>query len=239
MRPYIAINGVSSRTVDGLLIQSLPPISKPLMRTEIEEINGRDGDIVTPLGYSAYDKELTIGLYGEYDITEVINFFNQSGKVVFSNEPDKYYNFAQYAQIDLNKLIRYKTAKVKLHVQPFKYSEDETTITNTYEDVTSATITVRNGGNIYSRPTLTITGKGTIGVYLNTVQVLNISLDDTSAETIIISGSEMNAYSPDGIYMNRQVTGNYDNLVLNTGVNTLLIEGNITSVLVDNYSRWI
>ena len=239
MRPYIAINGVSSKTVDGLLIQSLPPISKPLMRTEIEEIDGRDGDIVTPLGYSAYDKELTIGLYGEYDVTEVINFFNQSGKVVFSNEPDKYYNFAQYAQIDLNKLIRYKTAKVKLHVQPFKYSEDETTITNTYEDVTSATISVRNSGNIYSRPTLSITGQGNVGVYLNTVQVLNIALDDTSAETIIISGSEMNAYSPDGIYMNRQVTGNYDNLVLNVGVNTLLIEGNITSVLVDNYSRWI
>ena len=42
---YVILNGVKSTTIKGLLIQSLPPISKPLMRTSIEEIDGRDGDI--------------------------------------------------------------------------------------------------------------------------------------------------------------------------------------------------
>lgn len=122
MRDYIILNGQKSTDIKGLLIQELPPIIKPILRTEIEEIDGRDGDIVTPLGYAAYDKTATIGLYGNYDIDEVMGYFNGSGVVTFSNEPDKYYNYQILDQIDYNKLMRFKTAEVTFHVQPFKYS---------------------------------------------------------------------------------------------------------------------
>ena len=118
---YIILNGVKSTAVRGLLIQSLPPITKPQIRTSVEEIDGRDGDIVTKLGYSAYDKELTIGLYGDYDIDDTIRYFDSEGDVVFSNEPDKYYKYQIIDQIDFERLIRFKTATVKMHVQPFKY----------------------------------------------------------------------------------------------------------------------
>lgn len=240
MIPYVVINGISSKTVNGLLIQSLPPISKPKQRTEVEEIDGRDGDIVTTLGYSAYDKPITIGLYGDYNVDDVISYFNTEGTIVFSNEPDKYYKFALYEQVDFEKLIRFKTATVKIHVQPFKYSEDETSINYIYsEDTTSANISVRNDGNIYSKPTLTITGKGAISVHLGNTQILDIALDDTEAETIIINAEQMNAYNSNGGYMNRQVTGDYDNLRLDVGVNNLIIEGTITGVSIVNYSRWI
>lgn len=239
MIPYIIINGISSKTVNGLLIQSLPPISKPKIRTSIEEVDGRDGDIVTTLGYSAYDKEFTIGLYGDYNVDDVITFFNTEGIITFSNEPEFYYKFAQYEQIDFNKLIRFKTAKVKIHVQPFKYSESETIRNYSYaEGTTSANISVRNDGNIYSKPTLSIKGKGAISVYLGNTQILEISLDDTETETIIINAEQMNAYNTDGDYMNRQVTGDYDNLRLDVGVNNLIIEGAITNVSINNYSRW-
>lgn len=121
----VILNGINSNTVRGLLIQSLPPVSKPLMRTQIEEIDGRDGDIVTPLGYSAYDKEMEIGLHGDFDIDDVISFFDSEGTVTFSDEPDKFYNYQILEQIDFEKLIRYRTAKVTFHVQPFKYSAVE------------------------------------------------------------------------------------------------------------------
>ena len=52
MRNYVIQNGKDSRYIKGLLIQELPPITKPLMRTSIEQIDGRDGDVITRLGYS-------------------------------------------------------------------------------------------------------------------------------------------------------------------------------------------
>lgn len=126
---YITINGIRSDTVRGLLIQSLPPITKPKMRTSIEEIDGRDGDVITKLGYSAYDKEVSIGLYGDFDIDDCIKFFDSEGNVVFSNEPDKYYRFTIIDQIDFERLIRFRTATVKFHVQPFKLSDVDKSIT--------------------------------------------------------------------------------------------------------------
>lgn len=128
MRNTITLNGISSDTITGLLIQELPAISKPLMRTTIEEIDGRDGDIVTELGYSAYDKEITIGLYGSFDINAVIAYFATEGTVVFSNEPDKFYRYKIIDQIDYERLVRYRTATVKLHCQPFKYPTSETPV---------------------------------------------------------------------------------------------------------------
>jgi predicted phage tail component-like protein len=240
MIPYVVINGISSKTINGLLIQSLPPVSKPKIRTEVEEIDGRDGDIVTTLGYSAYDKPISIGLYGEYNVDDIIDYFSQSGKIVFSNEPDKYYIFSQYDQIDFERLIRFKTATVNIHVQPFKYSDSETVKNYSYsEGTTTASISIRNDGNIYSKPTLTITGRGDISVYLNDAQILTLDLDEASAETIIIDASKMNAYSTSGAYLNRRVTGVYDNLRLKRGTNNLKIDGAITSVAINNYSRWL
>lgn len=118
---YIELNGEKSTDVKGLIIQSLPPISKPKMRTSIETIDGRDGDVVTKLGYSAYDRQLGIGLHGDFDIDDAIAFFDSEGEVVFGNEPDKYYRYSILEQIDFERLIRFRTAKVKMHVQPFKY----------------------------------------------------------------------------------------------------------------------
>lgn len=121
MISYIELNGEKSTNVKGLMIQSLPPITKPKMRTSREEIDGRDGDIVTKLGYAAYDKEVSIGLHGDFDIDDAAAFFDSEGEVVFGNEPDKYYRYSILEQIDFERLIRFRTAKVKMHVQPFKY----------------------------------------------------------------------------------------------------------------------
>ena len=118
---YIELNGEKSTSVKGLIIQSLPPITKPKMRTSNATIDGRDGDIVTKLGYSAYDKQLSIGLHGDFDIDDAISFFDSEGEVVFGNEPDKYYRYSILEQIDFDRLVRFRTANVKMHVQPFKH----------------------------------------------------------------------------------------------------------------------
>ena len=237
IRPYIIINNVSSQSVNGLLISELAPISKPQVRTQVETVDGRDGDIVTPLGFSAYDKVIKIGLTYDYNIDDIISFFNSEGVVVFSNEPDKYYRFAIYEQIDFERLIRFKTAEVTFHVQPFKYSDSEAEKTYSISGSPSS-IQVRNSGNIYSRPTITFIGSGVIAVSLNGSQVLSMDLGETT-QAIIINSEKMNAYGLDDTLLNRLVSGNYDNIKFKVGVNTISMTGAVSTVKVDNYSRWI
>ena len=238
-RPYIILNNVSSRSIQGLLISELPPISKPKQRTRIETIDGRDGDIVTPLGFSAYKKKVKIGLTYDYDIDDIIEYFNTSGRVVFSNEPEKYYKYTIYDQIDFERLIRFKTADINFHVQPFKYSDIESAITVNLDPTKSAgSFTIRNNGNYYSRPILTIRGSGDILIYINQVQILKISLN--TDQTIVIDAETMNATSLSGAtLLNRLVSGNYDNIKLKVGSNTISYTGTVASIKIDNYSRWI
>lgn len=146
MRYYVIINGVNSLTIEGLAIRTLPPISKPAMRNLREEIDGRDGDITTELGYGAYDKTLEIGLYGDYDINKIISFFNSKGTIIFSDEPDKYYNFEIVDKIDYTKLVKFRTATINIHCQPFKYPVSEEPQVEEYEYVegTGEAITLDN-----------------------------------------------------------------------------------------------
>lgn len=172
MRNYVILNGIKSNTVRGLLIQTLPPISKPLIRTQIDEIDGRDGDIVTKLGYSAYDKSFDIGLYGNYDINEVISFFNSEGVVTFSNEPDKQYRYQVIEAIDFERLIRFRTATATLHVQPFKFSTVEKPLTftpyiaNDFLGIASRTMTSNGITSVSNGTTISVYGTST-GNYAN------------------------------------------------------------------------
>ena len=186
---YIELNGEKNTDVKGLIIQSLPPISKPKMRTSTETIDGRDGDIITRLGYAAYDKEVSIGLHGDFDIDDAIAFFNSEGEVVFGNEPDKYYRYSILEQIDFERLVRFRTAKVKMHVQPFKYDAVDRTfdIVNQLMHVKGSTaskfgITVTSSdGNIR------VAGKATGDVDIE-VPIESMSLSGSYTMTASASG---------------------------------------------------
>lgn len=235
MRPYIIINGRNSQDIEGLLISTLPPITKPLKRISKEEISGMDGDIITELGYSAYDKQITIGLTYNYNIDDVISYFDSIGIITFSNEPDKYYKFAIYEQIDFEKLIKFKTATVTIHVQPFKYSSVDKE--KVFDAENNTEFTVRNNGNIYSKPTIAIEGEGIIELHVNQQQIFVI--DMTNTNKVVINASEMNAYYENGNLANRIIIGDYDNLRLLAGANVISYVGNVTKLTVSDYTRWI
>lgn len=187
---YIELNGEKSASVKGLIIQSLPPISKPKMRTSTETIDGRDGDVVTKLGYSAYDKQLSIGLHGDFDVDDAISFFDSEGEVVFGNEPDKYYRYQILDQIDFERLVRFRTAKVKMHVQPFKYDAVDRTfdIVNQFLHVKDSmaskfgiTVTSSDGG-------IRVSGRATSDVDME-VPIESMSLSGSYTLTASASGS--------------------------------------------------
>ena len=231
---YVILNGVNSNTITGLLISELPPISLPKMRTQLDEIDGRDGDIVTDLGYSAYDKEMTIGLRGQFDINSVIAFFASRGTVTFSNEPDKYYRYQMIEQIDFERLVRFRTATVTMHIQPFKYDATETPIVEQFSG--DAEVEVTNIGNTTAKPRITITGSGDVLMSVNGIQTFSIAMGDIGY--ITIDAEQMEAVK-DNSLMNRRVTGDYSNFVLHTGENTITLTGTVTEVQISNYSRWL
>ena len=125
-----------------------------------------------------------------------------------------------------------------MHVQPFKYAVADNSKTFTIAEGTTSII-IRNIGNIYSKPIMTITGTGKINLYLNGVQGFAINIGDIE-QTIAIDINNMNAYNPsNNNFLNRLVTGNYDNFKLAIGKNTITWTGSITQMQIQNFSRWI
>lgn len=232
----ITLNGVESTSVTGLLIQSLPPISKPKIRTQTEEIDGRDGDLVTKLGYAAYDKKVKIGLHGSFDINAVISFFDTEGEVIFSNEDSKFYRYAIYNAIDYDRLIRFREAEVDFHVQPFKYAVSEQTATTT-AITTQQLLRITNNGNAIGKPILTFTGTGNVNLYMNDNLACALALGESS-DTITIDTEALNAMR-DGVLANRSVTGDYSNLWLPVGENRLTWIGTLTEITYQYPSRWV
>lgn len=237
IRPYIILNGVDSRSLEGLLITSLPPITKPLQRTLIETIDGRDGDSAVKLGFSAYDKPLGIALTRNFDIDKIIEYFNSEGSVIFSNEPDKVYQYAIYEAIDFERLIRFKTGTVTLHVQPFKKAVDEIPLSLAISS-NPASINIYNAGNVEARPVIKLTAIGIVTLTLNLSEVLIIDFGDSS-QTIFIDTEKLDAYNAQGELLNRLCTGNYDNIILNKGNNILTVTGTATAIEITNYTRYI
>lgn len=250
MNNYISINGIMSNTINGLLISSLPVISKPEMRTKITTVDGRDGDITEYLGFSAYNRTFTIGLYGQYDIDEVIKFFltqETTNEFVFSNEPDKRYIGYISEAIDFERLMKFKTASVTVHVQPFKFSAWERS--KSFELSTTApshTIKLFNDGNIYSRPDLLINagaeGNALVKFWDETGQRDIVARFDEEGDSLLISPTSYSAQYVSGFNIsngNRRITGDYDDIKLRTGVNSIYISGVASEIEFINYSRWI
>ena len=202
MRNYVIINGVNSLTIQGLAIKTLPPITKPIQRTLREEIDGRDGDLVTELGYGAYDKTIEIGLFGTFDIDEVIAYFNQKGTITFSNEADKVYYFQALEQVDYAELLKFRTANVVLHCQPFKYPTTETPIEVAYEYVegTGESLTLDNTeasslGLELKGNTSQQTYTGVNLFYLESETKNGVTLSYAEDGAIVLNGTSTQAYT--------------------------------------------
>lgn len=235
---YITLNGKRSLLIKGLLISELPPITKPMVRTRIEEIDGRDGDVVTKLGYAAYDKKMTIGLFGDFNIDDIIQYFDSEGTVIFSNEPDKLYRYKILEQIDFSRLLRFRTATVVFHVQPFKVSAVDNVLTFDSLGAGDRSLNITNNGNVISRPKITV-------YYATSSEVVSLSVHGVAfylqadGTYLTLDGEAWNAYK-DGVLANNKVNGRLNQLWLPIGRSQITwSEGKLSKIVIENSSRWI
>lgn len=231
MRDYIIFKNIKSSSLEGLMICELPPITKPEMRTSIIDIDGKDGDIIEELGYASYQKTLQIGLTRNFDINQIIKYFSGSGDLVLSNEPDKVYKATIYSKVDYEKLLRFKTAEIEFHVQPYKYLLNEApfelNITNETE------LKVSNVGLEKSKPIITLYGEGEVQLSINGSDIFSINIDD---EYVVINSIEEEAYK-ENVLKNRNMLGEFP--ILEIGINTIKWTGNLNKIIIEPKSRWI
>ena len=231
MKNSIVFKNIESDSIKGLLISELSPITKPQMRTSITEIEGRDGDIVEELGYASYNKPLKIGLTRDFDIDQIIKYFSGSGDLILSNEPDKVYKASIYSKIDYERLLRFKTAEIEFHVQPYKFLLNEPPFILNINEETG--FMVSNVGLEKSKPIITLYGEGEVQISINGRDVFLINIDD---EFVVVDSLIEEAYKG-SILKNRNMKGEFP--MLETGINTIEWTGNLTKIKVEPKSRWI
>ncbi len=228
----IIFKGVNSSTITGLLISEQPDITKPKLRQDVIEVDGRDGDIAKDLGYESYKKSALIGLHGNFDIDEVINFFDGEGWVVFANEPDKKYYGRIADSFDLERLLRFRKGKVTWVVQPFKKLIDEDTVSGA-----TFPLVVENMGYKDALPTIIITGTAgnTYELDINEQTVASIVMPPEGTITI---DSEAQECFNSNAKKNQYVTMAGDFPRLPRGENDVAVTG-ATNVTVIPNSRFL
>lgn len=225
--------GIDSNTLDCLLICELPPITKPKMRVKETFVDGVDGSFIEELGYESYDKTIKIGLKREHDIDEILDYFNGEGDLILSNEEDKLYKAKIINQIDYNRLLRFRTADVVFRVQPYKYSSND--LYRAFDITDQTSINIYNNGNVTSKPTIKITGSGTIELKLEGITIFQYTFpaDDTY---VTIDSDKQDAYVGNTL-KNRSMNGDFP--ILKKGKNTITWTGTITKIEISNFSRWL
>lgn len=228
---WVNWKGIDSRKIQGLMITTLPPIKQAKMRTLEETIDGKDGSTITELGFESYDFQVGIGLFGKYNVDDIIEYFSGSGYLIKSDEPDKKYICQVIESVDYERFIRFRTANITFRVQPFKYAVDNV---KTYNITTADnTLEVRNYGNYISKPKVTLYGNGNVDLYINGVRTTALAVNGN----ITIDSKEQECTS-NGNLANRNMSGYFPEL--KKGKNTIqFTQGTITKIVIEDASRWI
>lgn len=223
----------SSKDIEGLIITNIPPITKPKMKVNKVEIDGRDGDIIEKVGYESYTKNVGIGLTRNFDIDEIIKYFTGDGELILSDEPDKVYIASIYDDVDYERLLQMRKATIKFHVQPFKYLKDESKVSLNVTTQTSVQVT--NKGLEFSKPILMLEGSGTVEIAVNGINIFKYTFPSDEMKVTIDSLKE-EAYF-DGVYKNRNMLGEFPKLEV--GKNTISWTGTLTKIEIQPKSRWL
>lgn len=212
----------------NIIVNSLPPISKPTMRVQETIIDGVDGSLIEELGYESYEKKVKITIT-ENNVDEIIKWLNGEGNLVLSNESDKYYKANVIGQINFERLMKYLPTEVTFRVQPFKYKLNEESIELTESG------SVNNLGLEKSKPIIKIVGSGNIEFLVNDSLIFTYTFPEEDSEVIIDSEKE-DAYL-NGELKNRNMIGGFP--IFSSGENKISWNGEITSITIEPKSRWL
>lgn len=191
--PYFIFKDIDSRNMK-VLVNKLPSITKPEKNIDKIEVRGRDGFLTQDYGtYKSYIKPVECTLLDINYVDALCSWLDGSGKVFFSNEPDKFYKATIINSIPINKaLVNYSRFLVQFEVQPFKYLNCEPIILTKNDSIDY----IYNMGTVATQPYIKVVGNGLIALTINnkTIELENIEgyveLDSEIEECFKDTGAE-------------------------------------------------
>ena len=217
MKPYFIFKDKNSKEM-GISILKLPPRIKPEQRGEIIQIPGRDGFLFesdNAYNHKTIEIECTLlDTSNSQNVMELPIWLDGSGKLIFSDYPDYYYEARIINSIPIERLLkRYKRFLIVFEVQPFSKKIETTRIEKS--TLNEETINVLTYYDTSYKMILNATGN--IEIHINDTIIHFNDLD----RKVIIDGELMNVTDEVGNNLNNKMLGDFPKL--KPGQNTISI----------------
>ena len=219
---YFIWKNVDCRAM-GVKLQGPAAIIRPEERVQHVTIPGRSGDLTALEGehiYNSYIQTVTIMAHGAARIRQIYDWLRGSGYVTFSGEPEKKQQARVIGAVTLDRHsynLDWWVGDVQFYCQPLKekLTEDPVTLT--------AAGTVRNTGDVDSRPMIKATASGTTMTITAGGKTLTLT-GVTSGTAYRIDCDAMEVLSADGTTLLTNMSSG-DFPVLKPGANSVTGSG--------------
>lgn len=230
--PWFIWKGKNSLGDFGLWINKLPPIVRASERVTEVTIPGRPGTVTMLEGDDVYDqvtRQCTVLIRNDIPIQPVLEWLRGSGELTFSNEADKVYFARIGAEVSFSRISNdISQAKITFACEPLKGRvhavQDAVTLT--------ANGTIRNPGDVASRPVVEITGSGNC-----TVTIGDQSMTFYSVSGTIKVDCDAQIITSSGILWNGTFTGDFWKIP--KGVSNVTINNKVSTMTITPRWRWV
>lgn len=227
----VKYNGIYGSSI-GVFLKERPPIPAARRRKEEYEIPGRDG--VLTCTKNDYEKE-EINLKFNFISKNEQDWNNKAGKakewllsggmqLVFSDDSDHFY---KVIAVEIDTIDR-PSARVGSFTAKITIESGLRYLLSGTKEV--AYTAAKNNPHLLCKPIYKITGEGVC-----TLTVNGKKMTANVGQNLTIDTELMMAYREDGTLQNAAITGNYDDLYLIPGENTVSVTSEFALKIIPNW----
>lgn len=238
--------GLAASTA-GLLVESLPPVTRPPVRYQQLALPGRAGALTLLEGTDVYEpyirevRAMPLPGLGQSGLHGIVAWLCGAGDVIFSHEPNRVQHAQILDQLDfVHAFEQQREGVIRFLCEPFKaQTPEEAAII-----FSSSNPTITNPGDVIAWPELTINGSGSVAVTINgTRQAYKGLVAGRLLHVDCLNGLAYTRASEDPAnanYNTRTPVITYGDFPwLSPGSNAVALEGTVTALTIRPRWRWL
>ena len=234
---YFVFRGISSEDL-GLII------TKPIVRpnwakatTEVERPGASSNLIIEGNNYSSSELVVSavISDTSPEKVHDIYSALQGYGILTLSSAPQEYMNAICKPLVPEAVALSMAELHIAFTVMPFAYAVNPTTTA-----ITTTEQTILNAGTVYSEPLFTLSGSGTVSIFVNDAEFkINLTNELADTEIYIDCEAQVAYYISNGekIAITELTQGDFP--LLHTGSNYVSCSGGIVSMTLNVKERWL